>query len=118
MKGTRQEPKIGWPTVKGLVYSVDWIDPSRNDFGHYNVVYSYRVGEKRFTGSFADYGEASEDYLHPDDMIDIQYNPERQDQSFYPLVRKATNLRLLFIAIGLGAGLIALLILFLTRGFK
>ena len=118
MEGKRQKLKVGWPTTQGLVYSVDWIEPSRNNFGHYEVVYSYRVGDERYTGSFSDYGRENEDYLHPNDEIDVQYDPNRPDLSHYPLVRTATYARLLLFGIGAGVAIIVMTIVYLSGGFN
>ncbi len=112
------KPKEGWLPTKALVYSVEWIDPSRNDFGHYSVVYSYRANDELYTGKFNDYGPESETYLHPKDVIDIQYNPEHLEDSYYPLVRTATKRRVLSFAIGLAIGIAVLLIVYINNGFK
>jgi hypothetical protein len=110
--------KEGWILAKGLVYSVEWIEPSRNDFGHYNVVFSYRAAGELYTGEFSDYGEATDNYLHKDDPIDILYNPDHPQQNSYPLIRTATNRRLAYFGIGAAIAIIVLLIVFLNGGFK
>ena len=110
----RKRDKENWTPAKALVYSVEWIEPSRNDFGHYNVVFSYHAGGEIYAGNFSDYGTATEDYLRRDDDIDIRYNPNRPQQNYYPLARSATNRRLIFISIGLVFGVVALLCLFLN----
>jgi hypothetical protein len=114
----RARYKEGWPIAKALVYSVEWIDHSRNDFEHYNVVYSYSVNDEMYSGDFKDYRSPSDDYLHRNDSIDIQYDPEHPERSHYPLVKSATNRRLTFISIGIAVAAIVLLIVYLNDGFK
>jgi hypothetical protein len=46
--------KADWHSATANIYSVEWIEPNRNDFGHYNVVYSYRVNDEMYTGEFSD----------------------------------------------------------------
>lgn len=106
--------KEDWPATDALVYSVEWFDPSRNDFGHYDVVYSYRIGEERYVGRFSDYIEGTTEYLHSGDTISIRYNPEAPGKSSYPLVHSATNRRLAFIGIGLGLAAAVMLVLYFT----
>ena len=53
-------PREQWPPTDGLIFSVEWFEPTRNDFGHYTVIYSYRVGDARFTGEFRDYTEVQD----------------------------------------------------------
>lgn len=110
--------KEGWLPAKGLIYSVEWIDPSRNDFGHYNVVYSYKVNDETYTGHFRDYRSPTDDYLHRDDAIDIQYNPEHFERSHYPRVQSATKRRLAFISIGFAVAIVVLFIVYLSGGFR
>lgn len=111
-------PKDQWRTVEALVYSVEWIDPSRNDYGHYKVVYSYKVGEERYVGEFRDYTAGKDGYLHPNDTISIQYNPENPTRSFYPLVHSATKRRLNAAGIGCAVAIVYLLILLLSGAFR
>jgi len=111
-------PKEQWQITDALVYSADWIDPSRNDWGHYLVVYSYRVGEDRFTGDCKHYGKDSDSYLHPDDVISIRYSPERPAQSYYPDAKKRLNKAIFFLGIAAGVALIVLLIIYLSGGFR
>jgi hypothetical protein len=110
--------KEGWLPAKGLIYSIEWIEPSRNDFGHYNVVYSYRVNDEMHTGHFRDYTSPVDDYLHRDDTIDIQYNPKHEEQSHYPLAQSAINGRLTFFSIGAILGAVVMLIVYLSGGFR
>ena len=110
--------KSDWQITTANIYSADWIDPTRNDFGHYNVVYSYRVGEEIHTGEFSDYGSANETYLKRDDSIQIRYNPSNPGKSFYPEVRSATKRRIFFMSLGLALALIVMLIVYLNGGFK
>jgi hypothetical protein len=109
-------PKEQWPATDALVYSVDWIEPSREDFGHYTVVYSYRVDDERYTGEFRDYNEQGNS-LHRDDVISIRYCPERPAKSFYPDVKSALSKRVLFLSVGAGIALIVLMIVYLSGGF-
>jgi hypothetical protein len=110
--------KAYWQMTTATIYSVSWIDPNRNDFGHYNVVYSYRVNDEIYTGEFSDYGPENEPYLKRDDTIQIRYNPSNPKKSFYPEVRSATKRRLFFAGLGLALALIVMLIVFLNGGFK
>jgi hypothetical protein len=110
--------KEDWPSTEAVVYSVGWFDPSRNDFGHYKVVYSYRVGEERYIGEFRDYINRPREYLHPNDTISIRYNPEVPSKSFYPLAHSATNRRLFSFAIAVGLATIVLLILYFTKSLN
>ena len=98
--------RTGWLAAKGLIYSVEWIDANREDYGHYNVVFSYSANSGLHTGSFTDYGKEEESYLHRGDLIDILYDPRHPDRNFYPFVRSATNRRLIAISIGAVAALI------------
>ncbi len=81
-------------------------------------MFSYRAVGELYTGQFADYGKATDNYLHKDDSIDIVYNPDHPQQNFYPLVRTATNRRLAYFGIGAVLAIIVLLIVFLNGGFK
>jgi hypothetical protein len=111
-------PKEQWQITDALVYSVDWIDPSRNEAGHYNVVYSYKVSEERYTGEFSDYSNERDTPLHRDDVISIRYCPDHPTRSYYPDVQKSTNPRLILFAIGAGVGLIVLLIVYFSGGLR
>lgn len=86
------DSKEDWPTTDALVYSVEWFDPSRADHGHYKVVYSYAVGDERYSGQFYDYGTSDESYLHRDDAITIEYDRDRPEHSRYPLARAARRI--------------------------
>ena len=109
--------RADWQSTTANVYSVEWIEPNRNDFGHYNVVYSYRVNAEMYIGEFADYGSADESYLKRDDSIQIRYDPANPKRSFYPEARGATKRRLFFAGLGLGLALIVMLIVYLNGGF-
>ena len=111
-------PKEQWQITEAIVFSVDWFEPTRYDFGHYTVVYSYRVDNERFTGEFRDYTDERDDYLHRDDAISIRYCPEHPDRSFYPGAKSAIDKRLLFLGIGAGLAVIVLLITYLRGGFR
>lgn len=52
--------KADWRLTTATVYSADWVPRTRNDFGHFNVVYSYRVDNEYYTGEFNDYGSENE----------------------------------------------------------
>ncbi|MBS1820440.1 MAG: DUF3592 domain-containing protein [Acidobacteria bacterium] len=107
-----------WQITPANVYSVDWIDPSRNDWGHYEVVYSYRVGNDFFTGRFSDYGSPAESYLKRDDTIHIRYNPSNSKKSFYPDARQPSIKKVSLALIGVGIGLLVMLIVYLSGGFN
>jgi hypothetical protein len=111
-------PKEQWQVTDALVYSVEWIEPSRNDWGHYNIIYSYRVGEERFTGESRDYSSEQATPLHRDDDIAIRYCPEHPQKSYYPEAKSVIDKRLLFFGIGAGAALIAMLIVYFNGGFR
>ena len=106
--------RAGWVLTKGLVYSVEWIEPSRNDFGHYNVVFSYRVDGELYTGEFTDYCDSQEGYLRREDSIDVLYDPQKPRNSFYLDLHTATDCRLLFGSIGLGFALVVMVIVYLN----
>jgi hypothetical protein len=110
--------KADWQLATANVYSVEWIEPSRNDFGHYNVVYSYRVNDEMYEGEFCDYGAVGESYLKRDDSIQIRYNPSNPRKSFYPEARTAAKRRLFFVGLGLGLAALVMLIVYLNGGFK
>ena len=110
--------KSDWQITTANIYSADWIDPTRNDFGHYNVVYSYRVGEEIYIGEFSDYRSATDSYLKRDETIQIRYNPFKPKQSFYPERRSAAKRRIFWASLGLGLALVILLIVYLNGGFK
>jgi Protein of unknown function (DUF3592) len=110
--------KANWPMTTANIYSVESIDANRNDFGHYNVVYSYRVNDEMYTGEFSDYGSENESYLKRDDSIQIRYDPSNPKKSFYPEVRSATKRRLFYFGLGLAIALIVMLIVFLNGGFR
>jgi hypothetical protein len=105
----------GWVAAKGLVYSAEWIEPSRNDRGHYNVVFSYNVDGEFYTGEFTDYGTASEEYLHRDDSVDILYDPNSPKHSFYSKVSAEDNRPLIALGIVGAMALIAMLIIYLIK---
>jgi hypothetical protein len=104
-------PKEQWQITDALIYSVDWIPPSRHDMGHYEVVYSYKAGAERYTGGFSDY--SSEQPLHRDDVISIRCCPEDPQKSFYPDRETAIGKRLLLFGIGAGVGVLVTLIKYL-----
>ncbi len=115
-------PKEQWPVTEALVFSVDWTEPARDNSGYYTVIYSYRVGEERYTGQFRDYTSEQDGYLHQDDVISVRYSPELPAKSFYPEA-EGSNIgigqRLVFFSIGGGITLIGVLIVYyLIRGFR
>ena len=70
--------------TEALIYSLDLIKPSRDE-PHYDVVYSYKVGEERYTGQFSDYYRGdSHSPLHVNGIISIRYCPEHPAKSYYP----------------------------------
>jgi hypothetical protein len=109
--------KEDWQLTTANIYSADWVDPTRNDFGHYNVV-SYRAGEEIYTGKFSDYRSGTEPHLKRDDSIQIRYNPSNPKQSFYPERHSATKRRMLLGSLGLALALIVMLVVYLNGGFK
>ncbi len=114
---TRRQREL-WTSAKALVYSVQWIEPTHDDYGHYDVVFSYRAAGELYTGTFTDYGKAAEDYLHKEDVIDILYDPDHPERNFYPRVRTATNRRLISFFIGIGIAIVVLLVSFLKKHFN
>jgi Protein of unknown function (DUF3592) len=110
--------KTNWQLATANIYSAEWIDPTRNDFGHYTVTYTYHAGEEIYTGEFRDYVSQTEPYLKRDDVIQIRYNPLNPKKSFYPEVHSATNRRLFFISLGLALAIIVMVIVYLNGGFK
>jgi hypothetical protein len=64
--------KQDWQLTTANVYSVEWIEPSRNDWGHYEVTYSYRAGDEYYTGHVSDYSSASTTFLKRNDSIEIR----------------------------------------------
>src|ERR1017187_1264786 len=91
-----------WQLVIANVFSAEWIDATRNDFGHYSLVYTYRVGDEIYRGESSDYRPAADEYLKRDDSIQVRYDPSNPKRSFYPEARSATNKRLFFFGIGAG----------------
>jgi hypothetical protein len=55
----------------------------------------------------------AEDYLHKDESIEIRYDPAKPNKNYYPLLRTATNYRLLCGAIGGAIAIVVMLISFL-----
>ena len=96
---------------------MDWFDPSRSYGGHFDIVYSYKVSEVRYTGQFSDYSK-SDKPLHVNDTIAIRYCPEHPDRSYYPKVQRDPYPHSLIFAIGVGAALIVFLIVYLSGGFR
>jgi len=114
-------PKELWQTAEALVYSVERFDPDgrgEEDYGHYTVVYSYRVGEDRHTGEFNDYCDATDSYFHRDDTISVKYCPEHPEKSFYPDAESAKNKRLIAIGFGACLAVIVMLIVYFSGGFR
>jgi len=106
-------PKEQWQITDALVSSVEWIEPSRYEGGHYDVVYSYKVGEERYTGEFSDY-VSRDNPLHANDIISIRYCPEHPEKSYSPDLQGSTIPRLAVIAVGGAIGLIVFLIALLS----
>jgi hypothetical protein len=111
-------PKEQWQITDALVFSAEWVTPSRNDWGHYMVVYSYRVGEDRYTGDYNHYCKETESYLHSDDRVSIRYCPEHPAKSYYPDAKKRISKLMLVLSFDAGIALIVLLIIYLTGGFR
>jgi Protein of unknown function (DUF3592) len=111
-------PKDQWQIAEALVYSSEWILPTRNNFGHYRVVYSYRAGGERYTGESAHYGNEKDSYLRRDDVITIRYCPETPAESYYPDAKKRIPKWLLFLSIEAGVVLAALLVFYFSGGFR
>jgi hypothetical protein len=126
-------PKEQWTETEALIFSVDWIEPSRGQNGHYEVVYSYRVGEERHTGQFHDYIDGgidycrSEDpapaeergaYLKPEHAISIRYNPSDPEKSFYPDAREYNTRRNTTLAVSIALVIFCLLMLYMRYRFK
>jgi hypothetical protein len=106
-------PKEQWQMAEALIYSCDWIKPDERSEGYYGVVYSYKVGEERYTGEFSDY--SSDKPLHRDDVISIRYCPEQPQKSFYPKRETAIGRRLLLYGISFGGGMLVVLIKYLIN---
>jgi hypothetical protein len=111
-------PKEYWPTTEALVYSVEWFEATHDDYANYLVVYSYRVGDQRYTGEFRDYGTHLEGFLHRNDTISVRYSPENPEKSYFPQRNSALNRRLLAIGIGAGFAVIVMLIVYFSGGFR
>ena len=111
-------PKEQWPTTQGLVYSVDWFEPrsDKENYPHYTVVYSYRIGDDRYVGTFADYRSMMDGYFRKDDSILIHYCPEHPEKSYYADVQSATKKRLVAFGIGAALGIVVLIWRILSLG--
>ncbi|RZU40510.1 DUF3592 domain-containing protein [Edaphobacter modestus] len=109
--------KSDWQPSMASIYSVSWIDASRNDFGHYEVTYSYHVSGEYYTGRFADYASQEESYLKRNDSIQIRYNPENPARSFYPEAQRPMVSKVSLL-MGCGLGAIVMLIVYLNGGFN
>ena len=110
-------PKSEWPSTNAFVFSVDWFEGDRDDFQHYTVVYSYRVGEERYRGEFRDYIAQQDSYLRRDDTIQIRYDSSSPEKSYFPQATGSIGKRLLFLGIGAILALIVLLVVYLNGGF-
>ena len=106
-------PKEQWQIADALVYSVDWIQGSRNDEPHYDVVYSYKVGEERYTGQFSDYG--ADKRFHADDTISIRYCPEHPAKSFCPDARAPLVSRWMLFAVMMGTAAVVFLMVYFSN---
>ena len=82
------------------------------------MVYSYKVGEDRYTGEFSDYSREQDTPLYGNDVISIRYCPEHPARSYYPEIQNTANPRLLIFAIGAGVGLLVLIVAYLEGGFR
>jgi hypothetical protein len=105
-----------WPSTTGSVYSVEWRGMSNqadSPVGYYDVSFSYRVNDQLYSGKFSDYGMEVEDYLHPNDAIEIRYDPSAPRRNYYPALRTASNYRLLCFSIGVTIALAIMLIAYL-----
>ena len=108
--------KANWPPTDAWVYSVEWIDGSRNKPGHFEVVYSYRIGDEYYAGGFDEYSKTIS--LNKESLIRIYYDPSNPESSYYPGRVSGRNTKLLFLGIGLGTAALIATILFLTGSFR
>jgi hypothetical protein len=110
-------PREQWPTTQGLVYSVNWFEPTYDNEGypHYTVVYSYRIGTERYVGQFDDYHLMTDAYLRKDDSILIHYCPEQPEKSYYADAQSANKKGLVAIGIGAALGIAAVIWLLLLH---
>jgi len=84
-------PKSEWITTEALVYEVNWIQGGDASPGYYTVTYSYSVAGDRYSGTIHHYGHADDVYLHRDDTIQIQYDPNHPQRSTYPSARETAQ---------------------------
>ena len=110
--------KADWRLTTANIYTVDLTEPTRGNSGHYDVIYTYRVGEEIYTGKFSDYDSTTESCLKPDDSIQIRYNPANPKQSYYPEVRGSDVNKLLVFGIPVAFALIILIVVYLSGGFR
>jgi hypothetical protein len=107
--------KQDWQLTTANVYSVEWIEPSRNDWGHYEVTYSYRAGDEYYTGHVSDYSFASTTFLKRNDSIEIRYNPQNPRKSYYPDAQRPIISKLSLALIGgLSLGALVMLSMYLA----
>jgi len=86
-----------------------------SEVGHYHVIYSYWVNSTIYTDKFVDYGMQDECYLRRNEELEICYNPRNPSQSYYPGLRTMTNFHLISAAVSAGMGIVALLLVSLSR---
>jgi hypothetical protein len=108
--------KDRWLSTTGTVYSVEWRGLSNqvdSPVGYYDVVFSYRATDQIYTGKFSDYGMEAEGYLHPDNTIEIRYDPSHPQRNYYPELRTYTNYRLLCFSVGVTIAIVVMVIAYL-----
>jgi hypothetical protein len=104
-----------WQLTIANVYSVEWIEPSRNDWGHYDVTYSYRAGNEYYTGHFSDYTSVNATFLKRNDSIEIRYNPQNARKSYYPDAKRPIISKMSLALIGgLSIGAVVMLSMYLS----
>jgi len=77
------------------VSSVERIDGTPTNFGHFVVEYTYDVNGTSYSGRFRTYLSESLDFLHARDIFPILYNPANPSRSCYPGVVGPWSLRLM-----------------------
>lgn len=93
-----------WQKIDAVVDSVEWFDPEHEQFGYFDVIYSYRVGDIVHQGRFHDYGEDNEEYLKPQDVIEILFNPDSCTDCHYPQARTLASRKMMYIGMGVISG--------------
>lgn len=94
----------GWLTARAVVETVVWMEPEHEQFGYYDVIYSYEVEGVTYQGRFHDYGEETEEYMGCTDCIEVLYNPKEPNCCHYPMLRTLANRKMMYIGMGVISG--------------